>query len=177
MVDAGVRKVRSFSITYQDAKAAYGTIIQYYGSAFKIPLLGQWVVVVSGPNMVDELKKRPEDELSVIEGLLEVRVTSMISAPTLACLTSCGARQVVQLEHMLSRASRVDPAHMHVVHETLGARTLAAHVPEMVDELQLAVQDYMPTAGTGTLLLNREGPELSADSPLKMDGPVCTRYP
>ena len=47
--------------------------MQHYGSAFKVPLLDQWMVIVSGPNMVDELRKRPEEELSVMDGLLEVR--------------------------------------------------------------------------------------------------------
>lgn len=45
---------------------------QFYGSAFKFALLDQWVVIVSGPDMIDELRRRPAEELSVLDGLLEV---------------------------------------------------------------------------------------------------------
>nr|VWO94144.1 Cyp51A [Ganoderma boninense] len=106
MVDTGVRK--------------------FYGSAFKIPLLDRWMVIVSGPNMVDELRRRPEEELSVMDGLLEL----------------------VQLQYMIGDASKEDPAHSIVVHEKLTARMLTALVPEMADELQSAVQDHLPVSST-----------------------------
>ena len=39
---------------------------------FKIALLDQWLVVVSGPKMVDELRRRPDEELSFMEGIEDV---------------------------------------------------------------------------------------------------------
>ena len=48
-------------------------MMQYRGSAFKVALLDQWMVIVSGSKMVDELRKRPDEELSFIEGVEEVR--------------------------------------------------------------------------------------------------------
>ena len=45
---------------------------QYYGSAFKVALFDGWMVHVSGPEMIDELKRRPDDELSFSEGADEV---------------------------------------------------------------------------------------------------------
>ena len=50
---------------------------------------------------------------------------------------------------MIGRASKEDPAHSFVVHEKLAARMLAELVPEMADELQLAVQEHLPLASTG----------------------------
>ena len=45
---------------------------QFHESAFKIALFGQWIVVVSGPKIVDDLRKRSDDEVSFIEGVEEV---------------------------------------------------------------------------------------------------------
>ena len=39
---------------------------------FKVALLDQWLVVVSGPKMVDELRRRPDEELSFMEGIEDV---------------------------------------------------------------------------------------------------------
>lgn len=49
---------------------------QYYGSTFKVALLDAWMVYVSGPELIDELKRRPDDELSFHEGADEVRTRS-----------------------------------------------------------------------------------------------------
>ena len=57
------------------------TIPQFHGKAFKIALLDQWTVVVSGPKMVDELRKRPDEELSFIEGTEEVRSLRLLVMP------------------------------------------------------------------------------------------------
>ena len=51
-------------------------LLQFPGSAFKIALFGSWMVMVSGPKMVDELRKKQDDELSFVEGAEEVRMTS-----------------------------------------------------------------------------------------------------
>ncbi len=103
------------------------------------------MVIVSGPNMVDELKKRPEEELSVMDGLLEVRSPMRCFASV--WLTVGG--QLVQLQYMIGRASKEDPAHSIVVHEKLTARRLSALVPELAEEIQLAVQEHLPPAGSG----------------------------
>ena len=45
---------------------------QYHGSAFKVALLDQWVVVVSGADMVEELRKMPDEVVSILEAADEV---------------------------------------------------------------------------------------------------------
>ena len=55
---------------------SHGTLafaIQYPRSAFKIAMPDQWVVVLSGRDMVEELRTRPSTELSGTLGLHEVR--------------------------------------------------------------------------------------------------------
>ena len=46
--------------------------IQYYGKPFRVALWDQWMVVVSGTKMIDDLRKRPDDEFSFQEGLEQV---------------------------------------------------------------------------------------------------------
>lgn len=53
---------------------------QYHGSVFKVALLRHWVVVVSGPKMVEDFRSRPDDELSFTEGIEEVRDIDIYSS-------------------------------------------------------------------------------------------------
>lgn len=52
---------------------------QYYNSAFKIALLDQWVVVLTGKQLIEDLRKRPESELSLSESIEDVRRLTPIS--------------------------------------------------------------------------------------------------
>ena len=47
--------------------------VQYYGGAFKIAAFDQWMVMVAGPEMVEDLRRRPDDEFSFVEAADEVR--------------------------------------------------------------------------------------------------------
>ena len=47
---------------------------QYNGSVFKIAMLDQWMVIVSGPKMIDEIKRYSTKDLSSSEGLLEASI-------------------------------------------------------------------------------------------------------
>ena len=52
---------------------------QYRGKVFKIATLDRWAVVISGKALVDELRRLPEDVMSVQAGLNEA---SMYMHPT-----------------------------------------------------------------------------------------------
>ena len=41
-------------------------------------MLDQWLVVVNGVDMVDDVRLRPESELSAREGIREVRLLALI---------------------------------------------------------------------------------------------------
>ncbi|KAI0800573.1 cytochrome P450 [Fomes fomentarius] len=97
---------------------------KYHGSAFKVALLDQWMVIVSGSKMVDELRKRPDDELSFIEGVEEL----------------------MQTRFTLGREPLDDPYHVDIIREKL-MRSLVAVLPDVIDELALAVPDLIPTQG------------------------------
>ncbi|KAM5530553.1 hypothetical protein V8D89_015788 [Ganoderma adspersum] len=42
---------------------------KYHGSTFKIALFDRWLIIVSGSKMVDELRNRPDNEVSFLEGV------------------------------------------------------------------------------------------------------------
>ena len=46
--------------------------LQYYNSAFKVALVNQWVVIVNGPKMIEDIRKRPDDEVSFMRAFDEV---------------------------------------------------------------------------------------------------------
>lgn len=53
--------------------------VKYKGSVFKIPLPFHWHVIVSGPKLIEELRKAEEDELSFGEAVAAVSELITIS--------------------------------------------------------------------------------------------------
>jgi hypothetical protein len=45
---------------------------KYRGSAFKVPNLSRWLVVVSGPQMIDDIRQASDDQMSFGEAVAEV---------------------------------------------------------------------------------------------------------
>lgn len=56
---------------------------KHKGGMFRVPLIDRWVVVLTGPRLIEELRKVPEDELSfdhAMRDLLQVKYTFGIDA-------------------------------------------------------------------------------------------------
>ncbi|KAJ3011693.1 hypothetical protein NUW54_g2086 [Trametes sanguinea] len=94
---------------------------KYYGSVFKVPLLEQWVLIVSGPKMVEELRRRPDEELSFAEGV----------------------EDSMQIRYTFGPETDADPYHVDIIKEKL-TRSVPAILPDVVDELTLAVPEHIP---------------------------------
>ena len=47
---------------------------QYFGGVFKVALYDRWLVVISGRKLIEDLRKRPDDEVSFTEAIEDVRV-------------------------------------------------------------------------------------------------------
>ena len=43
-------------------------MMQHRNAAFRVAMLDQWVVIVSGPQLIEDLRKLPADKLSFNEG-------------------------------------------------------------------------------------------------------------
>ncbi|KAI0741599.1 cytochrome P450 [Daedaleopsis nitida] len=104
---------------------------KYHGSAFKVSLLDQWMVIVNGPKLVDDLSKRPDDELSFVEGVEEF----------------------IQTQFTLGRETLDDPYHIDIIKDKL-MRSLVAVVPDVIDELSVAVPEHIPVQGDDWVTIN-----------------------
>ncbi|PIL34357.1 cytochrome P450 [Ganoderma sinense ZZ0214-1] len=98
---------------------------KYYGSAFKIPLMDRWMVIVSGPKMIEDIRRRPEYELSFTQAV----------------------ESLLQYKYNVGSKIRDDPYHLAIVKEKLQNRMLADIIPDMIDEVSPAVQRYIPANG------------------------------
>ena len=74
VIDEGYKKVCPVFQYYNISSVG----LQYYGRAFKVAMLDQWFVVVSGVDMVEDVRKRHEQQLSAREGIGEVSLDSKL---------------------------------------------------------------------------------------------------
>ena len=52
---------------------------QYKDGFFRVPMMDRWLVVVTGPELVDELRKIPDEKLSFDHAVRDVCVTFLPS--------------------------------------------------------------------------------------------------
>jgi len=50
----------------------YNTSQQYRGCIFKVPMLTQWMIVVSGPGLIEEVRQASNDQLPLLDAAAEV---------------------------------------------------------------------------------------------------------
>ncbi|EIW64803.1 cytochrome P450 [Trametes versicolor FP-101664 SS1] len=104
---------------------------KYHGTTFKVAMLDRWLVVASGPKLVEEVRKRPDEELDNIDGL----------------------GQFVQTKYTLGEDVHNDPFHADIIRDKL-ARGLPAVLPDVIDELTVATREHIPTEGDAWLSVN-----------------------
>ncbi|KAF5382325.1 hypothetical protein D9757_008448 [Collybiopsis confluens] len=91
---------------------------KYPGRAFKVPLPDGWHVLVSGKDMIDDIKKANDSDLSFQEAITET----------------------LQTDYTMGLAARIDPYQVDVVRTPL-TRNLAAKFDDLRDEIQAAFGD------------------------------------
>nr|VWO96362.1 Tea4 [Ganoderma boninense] len=91
--------------------------MQYPDSPFRIALLANWVVVVSGRRMFEEFRKRPDDELS----------------------SGLNTQEVIQSPYILESPLVLDRYPGRIMKERFTARKLPDTVLEIIDEAKIAV--------------------------------------
>ncbi|KAG6901631.1 hypothetical protein C0995_009799 [Termitomyces sp. Mi166 len=97
--------------------------VQFYyrGAAFKIPGVSRWTVVVSGRQMVDEIRKAADDHINFREAVIESIQTSYTFGPEI----------------------RYDAYHVEVVRSSL-TRSLVERFPDVQNEIAMAFEEYIP---------------------------------
>ena len=123
----GYRKVCSNSHT-KVAASPLNVRSQYHGSVFKVATLDHWLVVASGLDMIEDIRKRPDDQMSFSHAIEESLLT----------------------RYTVGAAWIDDPYHIHIIRERL-MRTLPVVLPDVLDELKLAIPHYIPARSDGKL--------------------------
>ena len=67
----GYRRVRTRPLSLNDL---HSRCSQFYGGVFKVAFFDRWLVVISGRKLIEDLRKRPDDEVSFTEAIEDVRV-------------------------------------------------------------------------------------------------------
>ncbi len=74
LLQYGYRKVRFFPYAVTGSANIHDTSSQHRGRPFKIPLLSGWVVVVSNPAVMEDIRTRPQDQLWLTQALMNVSI-------------------------------------------------------------------------------------------------------
>ncbi|KAJ3768554.1 cytochrome P450 [Lentinula raphanica] len=96
-------------------------ILEGYSKAFKVALPDQWEVIVSGREMIEDIRKASDLDLSFIEAV----------------------RETMQSDYTLGKPARVDAYHIDVVRTPL-TRNLGAKFDELRDEIKASFADEFP---------------------------------
>ncbi|KAI0640040.1 cytochrome P450 [Trametes polyzona] len=107
---------------------------KYYGRPFKVPMWDRWVVFVSGGDMIEDIRRRPDDEMSFQESV----------------------EDTMQLGHILEPSIMGNPYHIDLIRERL-TRTLPVVMPDVVDEVMSAVPQQIPATTDDWVEVNLMG--------------------
>jgi len=94
---------------------------KYPGQAFKVPQPDGWDVVVSGKEMIEDIKKASDMDLSF----------------------DAAMKEVMQSDYTFGPAPMKDPYHVTIVRSPL-TRSLGARFDDIRDEIELAIEDQIP---------------------------------
>ncbi|TFK73023.1 cytochrome P450 [Pluteus cervinus] len=95
---------------------------KYGGRPFKVSTLTGWVVVVAGPQYVEDIRKAPEEVLSL----------------------AAAADEMLQLEHTMGPTILESQYHTEVIKNPL-TRNLATNFGDLYDEISLTIPSFIPT--------------------------------
>ncbi|TFK69250.1 cytochrome P450 [Pluteus cervinus] len=93
---------------------------KYYGGSFKIAMPTHWMVMVTGPKLTDELRRAPEDQLSIVDTIAEG----------------------IQGDYTLGKEFREN--HYHILCVRTLVRQLDAMFPDMQDEIAATFSELVP---------------------------------
>ncbi|KAM5541334.1 hypothetical protein V8D89_004888 [Ganoderma adspersum] len=96
---------------------------KYPGALFKLALMDRWVVIFSGPKLVEEIRKHPEDEMS---------------------LTWAHEEYMWQSRYTLEPELMLDRYHIHALREKF-TRKLPIVLPDILDEVAVALKEHLGT--------------------------------
>ncbi|RDX48972.1 cytochrome P450 [Lentinus brumalis] len=104
---------------------------KHRGRPFKIPLLSGWVVVVSNPAVMEDIRTRPQDQLWLTQALMNAFPSYHVTGKELW--------ENTWLHDLILKDL---------------TRSIGAMLPDLIDELEVAAQEFLPGDGDGWVSLN-----------------------
>ncbi|KAI6165104.1 cytochrome P450 [Pisolithus thermaeus] len=99
---------------------------KYKNAPFKIPTLYDWIVIVSGPKLLDEVRTAPDDQLSAIEG----------------------TNDFFKIAFTMGQQVANNPYHFSIIKTQLN-RKLATLCPIIEDEISVTLSEMFSSQGDG----------------------------
>ncbi|KAF8445764.1 cytochrome P450 [Boletus edulis BED1] len=98
----------------------------YKDNFFRVPMMDRWLVVLTGPKLVEELRKIPDDKLSFDHAM----------------------RDILQVKYTFGLETQTHPYHVTVVHGQL-KRKLGDLFPDIHHEICQTFEEILPTSNLG----------------------------
>ncbi|PPQ82607.1 hypothetical protein CVT25_007121 [Psilocybe cyanescens] len=96
---------------------------KHYETAFKVATISRWLVIVSGPQMHDDIRRATDDQLSFRDAVVDM----------------------LQTDYTIGPQNRIDPYHVKVVRAPL-TRKFGAQFSDILDEISQAFKDLLKPA-------------------------------
>lgn len=145
MIEDGYHKVWTCAGNQRDNE--HWPRCKYYRAAFKIPTMSRWLVVVSGPQMFDDIRQATDEQLSFREAIAEVCL------PSWTYKLAIDTIKLIQTDYMIGPKIRRDPYHVKSVRMQL-TRNLGARFSDIKDEISAAFNDLIPAKDNGIIHLH-----------------------
>ncbi|CAA7260276.1 unnamed protein product [Cyclocybe aegerita] len=97
--------------------------IKYPGKAFKVADMSRWIVGVSGRDMIDDIRRATDDQLSFMSAVEET----------------------IHADYTMGKPVRLEPFHIATVRSPL-TKNLAVRFPDIKDEITEAFADFIPVS-------------------------------
>ncbi|KAH9849240.1 cytochrome P450 [Lenzites betulinus] len=104
---------------------------KYPGKPFKVAMWDRWVVFISGRDLIEDVRRRPDAEMSFSESV----------------------EDTMQLKHIMDPDVMGNPFHIDTIREKL-TRVLPTIMPSVVEELEQAIPHNIPGASEGWVEIN-----------------------
>ncbi|KAJ7247865.1 cytochrome P450 [Mycena haematopus] len=95
--------------------------LKYPGKAFKVALANRWLVLLNGRTLIDDLRKAPDDSLSMAEA----------------------TNSLLHFEHTIGHEQHHDPYQIAVIRSAM-TRNIGACFPDIRNEVVAAFEDLVP---------------------------------
>ena len=124
------------------------TPLQHRSAPFKVADIYRWIVVVSSPKHVEELRRAPDDTLSFAEAIKDVSNCFLQGRLT----GNNRHQQSLQVEYTMGAEIHYNPYHIPIIRSQL-TRNIGVLYPEVRSEMAMAFDDVFDLRGIGKHLV------------------------